>query len=136
MVITLIVSCIIQKLSPHFSFAQWIICSCGLKRYLYPSNDELKELCGISKDKSKGKNNTKGKSTSFYVPKNIDLQLQTVKVSYADIIHVRYFEEYKWLIDFSIYTGIVYILSEVCIFIKFNYIMLRLDDMNIKIYGF
>lgn len=39
---------VIQKLSPHYSFAKWLLCSTGLIRYLYPTDGELKNLAGKS----------------------------------------------------------------------------------------
>lgn len=46
MVITLVMVSIIQKLSPHFSLAKWLLCSTGLTRYLHPTDNELKTLAG------------------------------------------------------------------------------------------
>lgn len=38
---------VIQKLSPHYSLAKWILCSTGLYRYLHPTDSELKALAGM-----------------------------------------------------------------------------------------
>lgn len=46
MVITLVMVSVIQKLSPHFSLAKWLLCSTGLTRYLHPTDNELKTLAG------------------------------------------------------------------------------------------
>lgn len=110
---------IIQKLGPHFSFAKWLICSTGLIRYLYPTNDELRQLANIPKDKLKGKKSSKvtanGKTSvdTFHIDRSLDIQLETAKVSYLDVIHLRYYSEYQWLVDFSVYAAFVYILTEV-----------------------
>lgn len=47
MVITLVMVSVIQKLSPHFSLAKWLLCSTGLTRYLHPTDNELKTLAGV-----------------------------------------------------------------------------------------
>lgn len=46
LVMTLIMVSVIQKLSPHYSLAKWILCSTGLIRFLHPTDNELKTLAG------------------------------------------------------------------------------------------
>lgn len=107
---------IIQKLGPYFSFAKWILCSQGLVRYLYPTDAELKQIANIPKDKQRAKRNKSqqnGKIETFHVPRNLDLKLKFTKVSLIDVIHLRFYTEYQWLVDFSIYTGIVYGTTEI-----------------------
>lgn len=55
-VITLVVALFLQKLSPYYSFARWIMCS-RLYRYLYPTNEKLRMLAG--KPITAGKGNFK-----------------------------------------------------------------------------
>lgn len=145
MVLTLIMASIIQKLGPHYSFAKWILCSTGLYRYLHPTDDELRTKIGISSrerghgggkgsHKNKhyfmnGRDGQQSQNRSFHVPCNIEIDLQTMPVSSGDVIHLKYFAEYQWLVDFSLYTAIVYIISEVNSFITqilqlFNYFYL------------
>ncbi|KAL4710775.1 hypothetical protein ACJJTC_009324 [Scirpophaga incertulas] len=116
LVITLIMVSFITKLS-NYSFARWLLCSQGIYRYLYPDNNELKALAGVPKDRAKGKKNYKsesnGKPETFHVPRNLDIQLETAPVTPLDVVHLRYYPEYLWMIDFSLYTTIVYILSEI-----------------------
>lgn len=47
LVMTLIMVSVIQKLSPHYSLAKWILCSTGLIRFLHPTDNELKTLAGM-----------------------------------------------------------------------------------------
>lgn len=119
MVITLVMVSVIQKLSPHFSLAKWLLCSTGLIRYLHPTDTELKTLAGVPRNfKGKryenGKKAADDKSNTFQVPRNLDLSLETAKVSPLDVVHLRYYTEYQWLVDFSLYSVVVYTLSEVC----------------------
>ena len=44
-VITLVVALFLQKLSPYYSFARWIMCG-RLYRYLHPSNEKLRMIAG------------------------------------------------------------------------------------------
>lgn len=121
---------VIQKLSPYFSLAKWLLCSTGLIRYLHPTDTELKILAGVPKDKQKPKkdsrfkNNDYEKSNSFHVPRNLAIQLESAKVGPMDVIHLRYYAEYQWLVDFSLYAAIVYICSEVRSYF-FCYFVLR-----------
>lgn len=129
LVITLVMVSVIQKLSPHFSLAKWLLCSTGLLRFLHPSDSQLKALAGVPK--SMGKPHKKenhnqrsrnggapvktdaDKSGTFHVPRNLDLHLESTKVMEYDLLHLRYYTEYQWLVDYSLYAGIVYVLSEV-----------------------
>lgn len=120
LVLTLVMVSVIQKFTPHFSFAKWILCSTGLYRYLHPTDAELRTRAGVPKEKpSKSKGNhkygsgEKNTSSTFLVPRAVDIQLETSPVTKADVVYLRYFTEYQWLLDFSLYAGCVYVISEV-----------------------
>lgn len=108
---------VVQKVNPHFSFAKWLLCSTGLIRYLHPTDKELKELAGVPKQKpgkQKGyqKDQKHDKTDTFHVPRNLDLQLETTPIYRSEVVYLRYYTEYQWLVDFSLYAGIVYAISE------------------------
>lgn len=110
---------VIQKLSPHFSLAKWLLCSTGLLRYLHPTDTELKILAGVPKNIQKTRKDkhhrygNDGKLDTFHIPRSLDIQLKTARISHEDIVHLRYYTEYQWLVDFSLYAGIVFTLSEI-----------------------
>ncbi|XP_072396215.1 transmembrane protein 161B [Diabrotica undecimpunctata] len=114
LVITLIMISVIQKLGPHYSLARWLLCSTGLIRYLYPTDSELRELANIPKEKSKNRKNpkaqTNGKTTvdTFHIPRSLDIKLDSIKITRQDVIHIRYYTEYQWLVDFSVYAAVIY----------------------------
>jgi len=54
-VITLVVALFLQKLSPFYSFARWIMCS-KLYRYLHPTNEQLRQKIGKPIVPGKGRN--------------------------------------------------------------------------------
>ncbi|XP_058831865.1 transmembrane protein 161B [Topomyia yanbarensis] len=120
LVITLIMVSVIQKVSPHFSLAKWILCSTGLIRYLHPTDDELRKLSGVPREKTKSRKDKRGnghvevsdRPSTFHVPRSLDVQLETVSIAPYDIIHLRYYTEYQWIVDFSLYATIVYAISE------------------------
>lgn len=92
-------------------------------RFLYPTDDELKTLAGVPNNKKQSKKNHKdfdhnGKAETFHIPRSLDIQLETAKVSANDVIHLRYYAEYQWLVDFSIYSAIVYTLTEVSVLLS------------------
>ncbi|XP_011497801.1 PREDICTED: transmembrane protein 161B [Ceratosolen solmsi marchali] len=115
LVITLIMVSVIQKLGSHISIAKWLLCSTGLTRYLYPTDQKLKTLVGIPKEKHrKGKHIENGKTLeTFQIPRNLDITLETAPVTSLDVIHLKFYADFQWLFDFSIYGAIVYIMTEV-----------------------
>ncbi|XP_023293944.2 transmembrane protein 161B [Lucilia cuprina] len=137
LVITLIMVSVIQKLNPHFSFAKWILCSTGLYRYLHPTDDELRTKGGVPKEKQqkggyKGNKHqqngsTKSKEGQFHIPRSIEIDLETTPVVAKDVIYLRYFTEYQWLVDFSMYAAIVYIISEV-----YHYFVPLKNEVNLS----
>lgn len=140
-VITLVMVSVIQKLAPHFSLAKWLLCSTGLHRFLHPSDSQLKSLAGVPKtmhkpkksDHHKGGSRHNGASNAaandgvFHVPRNLDIQLETTKIEEYDLLHLRYYTEYQWLVDFSLYTGLVYVISEV-----YHFYFPLVDEMNLS----
>ena len=45
LVFSMITASILSKLSGHYSFGRWVLCS-RLARYLHPSDEELRKLAG------------------------------------------------------------------------------------------
>lgn len=41
------------------------------------------------------------------------MQLETAKVTALDVVHLKFYSEYQWLLDFAVYASVVYILTEV-----------------------
>lgn len=123
---------VIQKLGQHYSFARWLLCSTGLVRYLYPTNMELRQLANIPKDKGKlkkgGKHQMNGhQPETFHVPRNLNLQLETAMVTRQDVVHLRYYTEYQWLLDFSLYSAIVYVITEI-----YNSLISAKEEVNLS----
>jgi hypothetical protein len=101
---------------------------------LHPTDDELRNIAGIPREKAgKGrdkKNDGKKNPNSgvFHIPRNIDVQLETTSLSHHDIVQLRYFNEYQWLIDFGFYSLMVYIISEV-----YHYFKPLKEEVNLSI---
>lgn len=62
----------------------------------------------------KGKHTENGKVADvFQVPRNLDITLESAKITTLDVVHLKYYTEYQWLLDFSVYATVVYIMTEV-----------------------
>ena len=120
----MIVASIMSKVGPYMSFARWMLTTSGLIRYMHPSDDELRTLAMIPKERNRKKGNRKedriygknGHSVDngiFNVPRNLDIQLETTKVTDTEVIQLRYYTEYQWLVDFAFHSILVYTLTEV-----------------------
>ncbi|XP_076166197.1 transmembrane protein 161B-like [Ptiloglossa arizonensis] len=129
LVITLIMVSVIQKLTPHFSLARWLLCSTGLTHYLYPTDQQLRTLAGVPEEKlKKGKYTENGKvGDVFHVPRNLDITLRSAKITKLNVVHSQYYTEYQWLLDFSIYATAVYVMTEV-----YNYFYPIKDEINLS----
>ena len=86
-----------------------------LSRFLYPTDQQLRSLAGVPKEKPrKGKHAENGRGVdTFHVPRNLEVVLESAEITELDVVHLKFYTEYQWLLDFSIYAGIVYILTEV-----------------------
>jgi len=129
-VITMMMATVLSRVGPHLSLARWLLCSkfAGLVRYLHPSDEELRVFAPVpkmdKKDKKKmrnqdknGANGSNQSNGTFNVARNIDIQLETAPVDLGDLVQLRYYQEYQWLLDFSCYSLLTYILSEVYIYL-------------------
>lgn len=95
--------------------------------YLHPTDEELRNLAGIPKEKGKkgkgggGKSGGKGgggngggeDNGGFTVPRNLDLSLETSRLGPGEVIQLKFYSEYQWLLDFSLCAVLVYIITEV-----------------------
>ena len=90
--------------------------------YLHPTDEELRSQAGIPKEKGKkgkgggGKGGSKGGGEDeggFTVPRSLDLTLETSPLGHGEVIQLRFYSEYQWLLDFSLCAVLVYIMTEV-----------------------
>ncbi|XP_006820099.1 transmembrane protein 161B-like [Saccoglossus kowalevskii] len=121
LVLSMTMASVLSKLSPHFSFARWLLCRGTLVRYLHPSDEELRKLSGIIP----ASNNVKGRGRrdrrnakdvedkNFTVPRNLNIELDTAPITVIDAIHLQYYTEFQWLMDFSVCALTVYIITEI-----------------------
>lgn len=117
LIITMIAINLIHRLSPIYSFARWTLCSTGLVRYLHPTDKELRQLSGIKKKDSKPSKRTIHTQNDnidvFQIPKNLDIELVSQPIQEHEIYQLRYFMEYQWLVNFSLYAALVYLSTEI-----------------------
>ncbi|XP_048769365.1 transmembrane protein 161B-like isoform X2 [Ostrea edulis] len=120
LVFSLIIFSFLQKLSPYLSFGRWLLVG-RLVRYLHPSEEDLKRAAGTPSNyqgRGKGKrgdnkkNHKDSTDNNFTIPRQIDIALDTARVEAVDLLQLRFYPDYQWLVDFSLSAGVVYFLTE------------------------
>ncbi|XP_042717920.2 transmembrane protein 161A isoform X3 [Chrysemys picta bellii] len=88
LVVSLLTASIMQKMSPHCSFARWLLCNGSLYRYKHPSEEELCALAGKQKPKAKRDRRLNGvtEDKPLSVPRDINLHLETTPVTTVDAL--------------------------------------------------
>ena len=111
---------------------------------MYPKDEELKAAAGIQSGGAKGHagggnkgkyrrsdakkgSNHKDRDETFTIPCSTPLTLDMAKVEAIDLIHLNYYEEYIWLLDYTICAVAVYILTEI------YYVLGNWNEMNISL---
>lgn len=113
LVVSLLAASIMQRMAPHCSFARWLLCNGSLFRFKHPSEGELCALAGKQMPKPNRRDRRQnGENKPLTVPKDIDLHLEKAPVNVLDALVLRFFLEYQWLIDFSVYATVVFLFTE------------------------
>ncbi|XP_065065152.1 transmembrane protein 161B-like [Rhopilema esculentum] len=141
-VISFTAALFMQKLSPYYSLARWILCN-KLYRYLYPSNDALKALAGRVVTKPvKGKRNIDSKKNvsnggqvarnieTFTIPCNLEITLEQAKVEEVDLYTQHRYQDYRWLVDISLCAFVVYSCVEIAVLWKSE---VRAQEFNLSL---
>jgi len=135
-VITMVMASLMSKISPYKSFSRWILTGYSkLIRYVHPSDEELKALVVPPPNGNRnnrkyrgGANGSQDNGGVFNVPRSLDVQLETAPVEVSDLIQLRYYPEYQWLLDFAIYAIFVYASTETYLFLFPN----KTDEVNLS----
>jgi len=109
--LTLVMTSVMSKVLPHLSPARWLLCGTGLRYYLHPTNQQLRD-----KRKAKGKTTLNADGSFDINMKNVDVTLEQAPITEADAVQLRFYIDYKWLIDFGMCAIVVYALTEVFFF--------------------
>ncbi|XP_044311779.1 transmembrane protein 161A [Varanus komodoensis] len=114
LVFSLMVASVMQKMTPHWSFARWLLCNGSLRRYKHPPEEELLALAGKQKPKGKRDRRINGvmDDKPASVPRDIDLRLGSAPITAVDILVLCYFVDYQWYVDFAAYSALVYLCTE------------------------
>ena len=113
LVVSMIMATVMSKLMPRFSFAKYILCS-RLARYVQPNQEELCAAAHVPKPtrKTRGRRDSGG-NDEVTIPKSTAISLDLAKVRYIDVLQLHFYSDFQWLIDFSVCSIVVYIISEV-----------------------
>ncbi|CAJ0937449.1 unnamed protein product [Ranitomeya imitator] len=103
--------CVTAPQRPHYDLPT---ITASLFRYKHPTENELRALSGKLKPKAKKERRMNGTTDEkpLTVPRDIDLHLEVTPITTVDALVLRYFLEYQWFIDFSLYSTIIYLLTE------------------------
>ncbi|XP_039558289.1 transmembrane protein 161A isoform X2 [Passer montanus] len=114
LLVTLLAATLLHRLAPRCSFARWLLCNGSLYRYKHPTDEQLCALAGKQRPKGRRDRRAGGvaEDKPLSVPRDIELQLDTSPITAVDALVLRYFLEYQWFVDFSVYAGAVYVFSE------------------------
>jgi len=120
-VFTMIMVSCLSKFSAHLSFGRWLLCCGGLARYVHPSDDELRRIAGISTSsagrtgkngKQRSERRTGGSDDQLTLSKSADIQLDMVPIKPPDLLPLRFYTEFQWLMDFAVCGVVIYSLTE------------------------
>ncbi|CAF1054784.1 unnamed protein product [Rotaria sordida] len=136
-VISLIVFCFLTKLTKYYSFGRWLLCK-GLYHYWPPTNEEFKQAikqryAKESNNKSKkqsnilksyhktstinNNNDSSNTKEEFPIPIDTSIELKLIPVTHQDVIQVKYIDEFFSLVDFITGSIIIFILTELYLYI-------------------
>ncbi|XP_048477307.1 transmembrane protein 161B isoform X3 [Rhincodon typus] len=94
LVVTMVMASIIQKITPHYSLARWLLCNgSSLKWYQHPTEEQLQALAGKhqkAKSRKDRKYNGHIESKPLTVPKDIDLHLEAKTITELDTREIYY----------------------------------------------
>lgn len=112
LLISMIVSSFLYKLSPYISLGNWMVTS-GLRTFFAPSDAALRQHVTVGgKSKKKG-DRERGEDArldpNLTVPKSADIELATVAVRKVDVCGLHYYPELVWMVDFAVATLAVHV---------------------------
>ncbi len=108
LIVTMIVASFLHKLSPYYSFGRWMITS-RLTRYLTPSDEVLGRHIPSS-GKHGSRRRLEGTQT---LPKAACIQLESVPVTALVLKSCHYYDELRWMFDFSLAAVVVFAVTAV-----------------------
>lgn len=153
-VISLVVFCFLTKLTKYYSFGRWLLCK-GLFRYWPPTNNELKHAIkqryakestskskkqlNISKSYQKSSsmnNNNNNDIEEFPIPIDTSIELKLIPIIHGDVIQVKYIDEFFSLVDFITGSLIIFILTEIYLYIIpfFRSNTEHLNEINLSLF--
>jgi len=121
LVFTMIMVSCLSKFSSHLSFGRWLLCRGGLARYVHPSDDELRRIAGVSTSsasrsgrngKQRSDRRATGADDQVTLSKSADILLDMVPIRPPDLLPLRFYTEFQWLMDFAVCGVITYGLTE------------------------
>lgn len=131
LVVTLFTATLMHRLAPHCSFARWLLCNGSLFRYKHPSEEELRALAGTARPRGRKERWANGLSEEkpLSVPRDAPFQLETCPLTAVDALVLRFFLEYQWFVDFALYSGLLFLFTEV-----YYYVLGPTKELNMAVF--
>lgn len=129
---TLLAATLMHRLAPHCSFARWLLCNGSLFRYKHPSEEELRALEGKQRPRGRKERrwaNGYSEEKPLSVPRAAPFKLKTCPLTAVDALVLRFFLEYQWFVDFAVYSGGMYLFTEV-----YYYVVGPAKETNIAVF--
>ena len=105
LVITMIVASAVHKLSSYYSLGRWLLVK-KLKFYLPPDQRDLQKG-----NRSSARLNCA--KEDVFIPSSFNLSLKSSQLCLAELLTVRYFSDFRWLVDFAASSMLVYTCTRV-----------------------
>ena len=105
LVITMIVASAVHKLSSYYSLGRWLLVK-KLKFYLPPDQRDLQKG-----NRSSAKLNCA--KEDMFIPSSFSLNLKSSQLCLAELLTVRYYSDFRWLVDFAASSMLVYICTRI-----------------------
>ena len=122
LLISMIVSSFLYKLSPYFSLGEWIV-TAGLRTYLAPSDAALRQHVTVAaKSRKRGSSSdsdhaaTPRLDANLTIPKSASIELASVSVRKVDVCSLHYYPELVWMVDFAVATLVVHVAT--CVYYR------------------
>jgi len=109
----------LQKLSPIYSLGRWLLVKGSLVWYMHPSDDELRKVAGKpvqEKLNGKVKHRRYAKhqeiAKTFKISKKMHITLDAQRVTLHDVVSLKLYADYEWLVNYTLFGILVYIATE------------------------
>lgn len=136
---------LLYRISSRYSIAKWLL-STRLVRYLHPTDEQIMHMANLqrvpaarNKDKRGSRLHRKKQTdseasagdqiTTFEVPRDTLFVLEAFPVRADDLLELKFYPEYQWLVDFGVCALLIFVCSEVF----YHMFWSKTDEVNLSL---